>query len=103
MSKSNVIPHNWDVPKVFRDRLGTHAGRQRTMAADGHILIIAHDVPKPGVEHAARLYWRKPDGTWKSTGSSAATIGALRGLLEDYQAVVDKLEERAAEASRAAE
>ena len=43
---SNVIPHNWDVPQVFRDRLGTHAGRQRTMHANGHLLIILHDVPK---------------------------------------------------------
>jgi hypothetical protein len=68
------------------------------------VLIILHEVPKAGVpEHTARLFWRKPDATWKSTGSSAATIGALRGLLEDYQAAVDRLEERASGAKRAAE
>src|SRR5438045_260505 len=68
---SNVIPHNWEVPQVFRGRLGTHAGRQRVMSADGHLLLILHEVPgrKEATERGARLYWRKPDGTWQSTGS----------------------------------
>lgn len=104
MSRSNVIPHNWEVPQVFRGRLGTHAGRQRIMAADGHLLIILHDVPKPEVpERSARLYWRKPDGTWKSTGSGATTIAALRAHVEGYQVAVDAMEARAETATRASD
>jgi hypothetical protein len=101
---SNVIPHNWDVPKVFRDRLGTHAGRQRTMHADGHLLIILHEVPKAeDPERSARLYWRKPDGGWKSTGSGATNIAALRAHVEEFTVAVDQLEARAAAAKRASD
>ena len=101
---SKVIPHNWDVPKVFRDRLGTHAGRQRTMHADGHLLIILHEVPRAeDPERTARLHWRKPDGTWKSTGSGATNIAALRAHVEEFAAAVDQLEARAAAAKRASD
>ena len=101
---SKVIPHNWDVPKVFRDRLGTHAGRQRTMHADGHLLVIIHEVPRAeDPERTARLYWRKPDGAWKSTGSSATNIAALRAHVEEYATAVDQLEARAAAAKRASD
>jgi Mg2+ and Co2+ transporter CorA len=101
---SNVIPHNWEVPKVFRDRLGTHAGRQRTMAADGHLLIILHEAPKAEVsDRTARLFWRKPDGTWKATGSNATTIAALKAHVEEYGRAEDEMEARAAGAKRAAD
>ncbi len=99
---SKVIPHNWEIPQVFRDRLGAHAGRQRTMHHEGHLLIILHEPPQAEVaERAARIYWRKPDGTWKATGSSSTNIGALRVLVEDYQKAEDAMEVRAAAAKRA--
>jgi Mg2+ and Co2+ transporter CorA len=101
---SNVIPHNWEVPKVFRDRLGSQAGRQRTMTADGHILIILHEAPKAEVaDRTARLFWRKPDGTWKATGSNATTIAALKAHVEEYGRAEDAMEARAAAATRAAD
>lgn len=101
---SNVIPHNWEVPKVFRDRLGTHAGRQRTMHSDGHVLIILHDVPKAeDPERTARLFWRKPDGTWKSKNSGATNIAALRAHVEEFATAVDAMEARAAAAKRASD
>ncbi|HEY5935951.1 MAG TPA: hypothetical protein VIU61_14985, partial [Kofleriaceae bacterium] len=67
---SNVIPHNWEVPQVFRERFGTQAGRQRVMHDGGHLLLVLHEVPSrlESAERTARLYWRKPDGSWKSTG-----------------------------------
>lgn len=102
VSMPSPIPHNWDVPKVFRDRFGTRAGRQRVMSADGHLLIVLHDVPTArDPERQARLHWRKPDGTWKSTGSGAATIGALRAQVEEFAVTIDALEARAEHASRA--
>jgi hypothetical protein len=101
---ANVIPHSWEVPKMFRDRLGAHAGRQRAMHHDGHVLIILHDVPKPdGSERAGRLFWRKPDGSWKSTGSTATTIAALRAHVEEYGRAEDAMEARAEVATRSSE
>jgi hypothetical protein len=97
------IPHNWEVPQIFRDRFGTRAGRQRVMAADGHLLIVLHDLPNPDdVDTAsARVYWRKPDGTWKSQGSTIASIAPLRAHVEEFTAAIDALEARAAKAARA--
>jgi Mg2+ and Co2+ transporter CorA len=98
---SKVIPHNWELPQVFRDRLGAHAGRQRTMHHEGHLLIILHEPPTAEVgERVARLFWRKPDGTWKTTGSTAATIAPLRALVEEYQAAEDRMEARIAAAQK---
>ncbi len=101
---SKVIPHNWEVPQVFRERLGAHAGRQRTMHHEGHLLIILHEPPKAGTgERAARIYWRKPDGTWRSSGSGATNIAALRAHVEEYQQAEDAMEARAASAKRSTE
>lgn len=98
---SKVIPHNWEVPQVFRDRLGAHAGRQRTMHHEGHLLIILHEPPRAEVaERVAKIFWRKPDGTWKTTGSTATNIGALRLLVEEYQKAEDALEARTAAAKK---
>lgn len=73
------------------------------MATDGHILIVLHDLPNPDDPDTldARVYWRKPDGTWKSQGSSATTIGALRAHVETFVAAVDTLEHKAAKATGA--
>jgi hypothetical protein len=100
---SNVIPHNWDVPQVFRGRFGTHAGRQRVMTADGHLLVILHQVPHGDEDRAARLFWRKPDGTWKSSGSGATSAAALRAHVEEFATAVDAMETRAARATRASD
>jgi hypothetical protein len=102
---SNVIPHNWEVPQAFRGRLGIHAGRQRAMGADGHLLLILHEAPrrKEATERGARLYWRRPDGNWQSTGSGATTAAALRAHIEEFTAAVDALEARAETAKQAAD
>jgi len=100
---ASPIPHNWEVPQIFRDRFGARAGRQRIMSHDGHMLVVLHDLPKADDPDTinARVYWRKPDGTWKSQGSSATNIAALRAHVEEYATAVDDLELRANRAKRA--
>lgn len=100
---ASPIPHNWDVPQIFRDRFGTRAGRQRVMATDGHLLIILHDLPNADDPDTlnARVFWRRPDGTWRSQGSSATTIAALRAHVEAFVTAIDALEAKAARAASA--
>jgi hypothetical protein len=97
------IPSNWEVPAVFRDRLGAKAGRQRIMTADGHLLIILHTVPDPGEPDVrnAQLFWRRPDGGWKATGSGATNIASLQAHVETFQAATEQLEERVEKAAGA--
>lgn len=61
-----LLPHDWRVPAAFRDRLGDAAGRQRAMAAEGHLLLVLHEPPTPGAaDRAAWLFWRDPTGDWR--------------------------------------
>lgn len=67
METKCLLPRVWEVPQVFRDRLGASVGRQRVMGADGHLLLVLHVPPKPDqTERVGRFLWRKPDGTWAS-------------------------------------
>jgi Mg2+ and Co2+ transporter CorA len=100
---TNPIPHNWEVPQIFRDRFGTRAGRQRVMSHEGHLLIVLHDIPNPDEPDVrnAKLFWRKPDGTWRASGSGATNIAALKGHVEGFDAATDVLEAKVDKAARA--
>ncbi len=98
MAQQTLLPKIWEVPTIFRDRLGKGAGRQRSMFSEGHLLVILHAPPKPGDdERTGCFYWRSPDGKWKSTAHGSG-IGALQKHLEEYQkriAALEKMEARA--------
>lgn len=92
---AQVIPETWTVPAKFRQRIGTHAGRQRAMVEDGHLLIILHDVPKPGeAERSARIFWRSSGGDWKATGGQGNGLAALKRHLDGFQSTIQELDER---------
>jgi hypothetical protein len=64
-----LIPPDWRVPGPITARLGDTVGRQRAMTADGHLLLVLHEPPVAGVpERTGRLFWRDPQGEWKSKG-----------------------------------
>ncbi|MFT5095169.1 MAG: hypothetical protein ACI93T_004016, partial [Porticoccaceae bacterium] len=89
-----LIPTSWEVPAIFRNRLGNQVGRQRAMVADGHLLLILHSPPEPD-EHdrQGRLFWRLPDGSWK-VNCPDSPIKSLHGHLKDYRQRIEKLEEQ---------
>ncbi len=91
---SPILPATWKVPELFHTRLGEQAGRQRAMAAEGHLLLILHKMPEPGEsDRESILYWRDPSGQWKSTGGGAG-LADLKAHLNEFTAYVDKLEDR---------
>src|SRR5512134_1744881 len=94
MPPASPIPHHWQVPQIFRDRMGTTIGRQRTMVADDHALVILHDIPDPEAPERrdGKLFWRKPDGAWESSGGGPPTIATMRAHVETYLAAADRLE-----------
>lgn len=100
---TSPIPSDWDVPQAFRERIGARAGRQRTMIADGHLLVILHEVPHPDEPdvRVGKFFWRRPNGSWLSQGSSATTIAPLRAHLETFVQVGERLEERIEKAATA--
>ena len=92
MSHALLLPSNWKVPQIFRDRLGNKVGRQRVMFADGHLLLVLHAPPAPDERHRqGRFFWRSPEGTWQSS-SLGEGIKSLDKHLEQYLQELQKLE-----------
>lgn len=97
---SAVIPASWKLPDSITSRIGEEAGRQRTMAAEGHLLLILHKVPQAGnPDRVSVLFWRDPTGQWRSSAGSAAGLAELQAFFDEYSAHIDKLEELFARAS----
>jgi len=98
-----LVPNSWNLPERIRERLGKAAGRQRAMEADEHLLLVLYEPPHPytGDRHP-RLFWRQPDGKWRST-----TLGdgaqALDAHLAEFAARLEKIEAREEQATSAAE
>jgi hypothetical protein len=91
---NSLLPGTWDVPEVFHDRLGESAGRQRTMFEDQHLLLILHAPPGPDDEtREGRFFWRRPDETWVSSTDTKGP-NALPAHLEEYDKILDTLDER---------
>jgi hypothetical protein len=101
---SKLLPVQWNVPAIFRSRLGVQAGRQRTMTHDGHLLVILHTVPEPGeLSRKAAIFWRMPEGEWKSTGEAKGNIFALRTHVDAFTKAAESLEIRVDGAKSAAD
>lgn len=101
MNQPSLLPPVWNVPEVFRKRLGNRVGRQRAMVADGHLLLVLHAPPGPeDLERTGRFFWRQPDGTWSSDCFGGGSH-ALTQHLDDYQSQVDALEQADDEAGNA--
>jgi hypothetical protein len=101
MASRSLLPEAWKVPEVFRSRVRHSVGRQRAMFADGHLLLVLHEPPKPDQKHRnPRLFWRSPDGNWQSN-SLGPGIAALTRHINEYQDLLDKLDKAEDQAERA--
>lgn len=98
-----ILPKLWTLPDSIRNRIGREAGPQRAMLEEGHLLVILHLVPAPD-EHTrkAALFWRQPNGEWKSNLEGGG-IAALGGMLKSYEMKLASLEDAENAASTAAE
>lgn len=88
-----IIPKSWDIPIIFRNRMGQDVGRQRLMVEEGHCLVVLHELPEVGDKGVRKpaLFWVSDDGGWKSMPTSGGR-SALRQLVQDYYDKVMGLE-----------
>jgi Mg2+ and Co2+ transporter CorA len=99
----SILPPAWKVPERFKSRLGEGVGRQRPMAADGHLLLVLHAPPGPDdLERSGRLFWRDADGQWKSN-TLGSGVQSLKNHLHEFADRIDKLDDRLESSRRAAE
>jgi len=93
MATNSILPAAWQVPQRFRDRLGTHAGRQRAMEHQGHLLLVLHTPPAPDdATRSGRFFWREPDGQWHSSDLGSG-LGSLEKHLSQYAEQINRFEQ----------
>ncbi len=103
MSEQSTLPAAWEVPEVFRNRLGKTAGRQRVMARQGHLLLVLHGPPGPEeIERVGRFFWRKPDGEWLSSDLGRGARALERHVIE-YADLLEQYDRRMETATTAEE
>jgi hypothetical protein len=101
MEPKSILPEIWNVPKIFRRRLGATVGRQRVMESEGHLLLVLHAPPSPDDdERHGRFYWRQPDGTW-STSEDGNGLTALNRNLTEYEDLMEQHDREVESASNA--
>ncbi len=103
MAEMSLIPADWKLPEAFRQRLGRSAGRQRLMQADGHLLLVLHEVPLPDdVTRRGVLFWRDDQGVWKSSYNPDGRA-ALQEHIEKYATKLEEFDQLEQEAAAAEE
>lgn len=99
MIESSLLPATWNVPTEFQDRLGKQVGRQRTMKAEGHLLIILHAPPSPeDMFRKGRFFWREPNAIWHDSEFQGGT-DALNRHLQEYQVLLENFDEKVDQAT----
>ncbi|QDU79028.1 CorA-like Mg2+ transporter protein [Polystyrenella longa] len=88
----SLLPAEWNVPQVFRDRLGERVGRQRAMMIDGHLLIVLHEPPSQDDDHRnGRFFWQDEAGQWR-VHSQGKKVKSITGHLDNYESRINELE-----------
>jgi Mg2+ and Co2+ transporter CorA len=82
------LPYSWDLPESITKRFGQRSiGKQRAMIAEGHLLLVLHKVPQPGVKNRQGVFfWRKPDGQWQNSVGGSGIQSLLQHLQSYSQA-----------------
>ncbi len=97
------LPPGWQIPGTIRARLGREAGPQRAMIAEGHLLLVLHEVPEAdeGSRRPA-FFWRNPAGEWK-VSRSVLPAGTLADFLKTFEDRLLRLESAETSAATAKE
>ena len=102
MARTLRLPDHYQVEPELLEQFSTRPGHQRCVEGRDELLLVVHEVPKPGIpERDALFFWRRHDGRWTQPGGPG--ISELHDLLERYASAIDKHEEVIDEADTAAE
>ncbi len=102
ISEKLKLPDHFQIEPELREQLSGRPGHQRCVEGAGELLLVVHEVPKPGIpERQALFFWKRQDGTWmQNSGNGLDELGAL---LDRYEKAIDIHEEGVDEADTAAE
>ncbi len=96
------LPAHFRIEHELREQLSTRTGHQRCLEGRGELLLVLHEVPKPGVaRREGRYFWRSHDGRWQQ--EAGAGVSGVGELLERYENAISLHEDRIGAAGSAAE
>jgi len=106
MSKCSDFPYlpaNFELEDEVLDQLSNRPGNQRCVVGRDELLLVVHDVPKPGAsERDPLIFWRRPDEVWVDY-AGAKGLKKLSDLLDRYTKTIDESVELIDDADTAAE
>jgi len=95
------LPTHYTIEPELREQLGSRPGHQRCVEGDQELLLIVHEVPKPGTPEKVLVFWRRHNGSWCQPAGSG--LNGLEDLLGRYLDVMDTQQEIVTRAGSAAE
>lgn len=100
---SPLVPHTWQLPEFFSQRLGKTVGRQRVFIEQGQVLIVTHQAPKTGERtRKGILFWRDDQGQWRASSGDHG-VQAISKLLQSYEQQLDEYERLETKASQSSD
>jgi Mg2+ and Co2+ transporter CorA len=97
------LPPGFSLEEDLLDQLSNRPGNQRCVVGRDELLLVVHEVPKPGVpERDPLIFWRRGEGAWLDYAGGKG-LRRLGDLLDRYAKVIDDKEELIEEADTAAE
>lgn len=99
-TESLKLPTHFNIEPELREQLTTRPGVQRCVEGNEELLLIAHDVPRPGTPEKVILFWRRHDGRWVQPDGPG--ISELEDLLARYMDAIDAQQEIVSRAAGAA-
>ncbi len=96
------LPDHFALETELREQLSSRPGHQRCIEGAGELLLVVHEVPRPGIpERVALFFWKCHNGRWMQPGGAGSH--ELTELLDRYAKAIDGHEEVIDEADTAAE
>ena len=101
-SQSFTLPKHFEIEPELREQFSKRAGHQRCVEGHDELLLVLHEVPKPGIpEREAVFFWKRHDGRWTQPGGYG--LNELGELLNRYAQVIDSHEVTLDEVATAAQ
>lgn len=87
-----VVPLDWNLPPMLRERLEGKLARQRCLHADGHTVLLLHEPPRIDSEHREQILFHFDAGRGWANTKNPSGIDELAALVDRYERQLDELE-----------
>jgi hypothetical protein len=83
------LPAHFEIEPELREQFSNRPGHQRCVEGQDELLLVVHEVPKPGIpEREVLFFWKRRDGRWCQPGGGG--LNQLGELLDRYAETIDQ-------------